>query len=104
MSLDIMFNKVQLTEVASENITHNVSAMWHEAGIYDLLYNSEGKLAKDIVDGLENGFKDMYAHPAKYEMLNSPNGWGTYPHALDFLTRVIQDCYKFPDSTIEISK
>jgi len=104
MSLDIMFNRVQLTEVASENITHNVSNMWREAGIYNLLYNSEGLLASKIVDGLEKGLADMKKWPEHYQQFDSPNGWGTYPHAVDFLARVIVDCYEFPDAVIEISK
>lgn len=104
MSLDIYFQQVQLTDVARENITHNVSNMWREAGIYDLLYNSEDVLAKDIIEGLETGYLDMKNRPAHYSQFNSDNGWGTYPDALDFLKRVISDCYEFPESTIYISK
>lgn len=38
MSLDIWLTATIETEVVSKNITHNVSKMWREAGIYEAIW------------------------------------------------------------------
>lgn len=104
MSLDFYLDKVMLTNIYWRNITHNLGKMWREAGIYDDLYNSDGKKAGDIVESLKLGYKKMLNNPDKYKALEPDNGWGNYQNALDFLDSVIKHCEEHPDATIRISK
>lgn len=104
MSLDFSLLKVQPSEVFSVNYTHNVSEMWDLAGIYDDLYNSDGKLAKDIVGNLIFGLKKMLDNPDKFKKLNPENGWGDYDGAVKVLNEIISACNEYPDAEISISK
>ncbi|MDE1822128.1 MAG: hypothetical protein KGI98_14910 [Euryarchaeota archaeon] len=86
-------------EVFEVNITHNLVPMWKKAGVYDALYESEGKLARDILPLLREARTQMEDHPSEYEELNPENGWGDYEGALEFLCQVIRAAAKFPSTT-----
>ena len=86
------------------NMTHNVTPMWQLAGVYDALYNSDGTPAGQWLDVLRNGLRAMQERPAAYELLNPPNGWGRYDHALRFLERWLTSCERHPKALIEVSK
>jgi hypothetical protein len=104
MSLDIsVVAKVEAT-VVDKNITHNLTDMWEEAGIYDALYNSDGEKVYEILPELEAGLRKMVADPAHYEKFNSPNGWGTYKNAVPWLTGLIMEMKDYPFGIIKISK
>lgn len=109
MSLDFtIYERGNITgnyyELFSGNSTHNVSEMWKLAGIYDELYNSSGKNPKDIVEQLNNGFEYMRREPDEFKKLNPSNKWGDYKTAIEFLTKVVMACYKYPGAEISISK
>jgi hypothetical protein len=91
-------------ELYSANITHNVNDMWMEAGVYDALYNSEGDEAGKHLQVLAKGIKDMSENPEKYEAMDSPNGWGSYKHALPWLQKWYVACYSHPKAIIGIWK
>lgn len=86
------------------NITHNLGAMWEEAGIYDALYNSAGMEASEVLPVLVNGLSDMIAYPEKYKKYNSPNGWGLYENAVPWLAELIKGFNENPDAIIEVRK
>jgi hypothetical protein len=104
MSLDISLSAVIETEVVSKNITHNLTGMWHEAGVYDALYNSEGKTAAEVLPVLEEGLKKMMAGPEHYKQFDSPNGWGTYKHAVPWLAELIIEFKQYPQGVIRVDK
>ncbi len=85
------------------NITHNVSNMWKSAGVFDLLYNSEGKVASKLVEPLEKGIKIMRKNPNRFNAMNHPNGWGTYEAALPFLTDFKNACQTHPKAKVYVS-
>lgn len=92
------------TEVVSQNITHNLAPMWQAAGVYDALYESDGKKAKDVIPVLEKGLAEMKARPNFFKTLDSSNGWGTYKNAVPWLERLIEEMKKYPDGKVEISR
>ena len=102
MSLDLTIYAVVEAEVFDTNITHNLSRMWDVVGVYDALYESEGKRPGDYIEVLRAGVADMEANPDKYEALNSPNGWGTYKHALPWLKEVLAAYEQYPDGRIGV--
>ena len=104
MSIDFSLQKMKLVDVSSRNITHNVSRMWVKAGIYEDIYNSEGKKASEIVKNLKRGYAEMKHDKQGYSKLNPENGWGSYERALEFLKGLIEDCEEHPDAIIDISK
>ena len=104
MSLDIYLTAqvCEVQRVHDANITHNVTPMWHEAGIYDALYRSAGLKASDVLPRLKAGLADMRADPEKYAALNPPNGWGTYPQAIVWLAELVAAFEAHPDGIIEV--
>jgi hypothetical protein len=104
MSLDFSLEITSPHEIYSGNYTHNVSDMWRLSGVYDALYNSEGKKAKEITSILLKSYSKMLAKPAQYKKLNPKNGWGDYGTALKFLLEILQQCQEFPEAIIRISK
>ena len=89
--------------VFERNITHNVSSMWTKAGCHDELYDSEGKLAQDIIPALVKARDDMEQNPKEYKKLDPPNGWGDFEGAFRFLEAVLKACRKYPKAVIRIS-
>lgn len=104
MSLDIWLTATQPTEVFSANYTHNVSPMWRLAGVYEALYESDGKTAAEVLPALEQGFRRMAYDPASYEALNPKNKWGDYASALVWLAELMAEFRKNPDAVIGVSK
>lgn len=104
MSLDIRLMAVGETEVSGKNITHNLTDMWKALGIYDALYNSAGKTAKEVLPILEEGLQKMRKDPHEYKKYDSPNGWGLYENALPWLAELVADFAEYPDGVIDISK
>lgn len=86
------------------NITHNLGRMWGAAGVYDALYESEGKTAADILPALEVGVDAMLERPDDFRKYDAPNGWGLYEHALPWLQRLVEACRDYPKATIGISR
>ncbi|MCK1999954.1 hypothetical protein MZM54_00975 [[Brevibacterium] frigoritolerans] len=103
MSLDISLRDVKGANIFHKNITHNITPMWKEAGVYSALYESQGKNAKEVIPTLENGLSLMKDNPKRFSQLDAPNGWGKYKHAVPWLTELIDGFKKHSDGVIEIS-
>lgn len=104
MSLDFYLEETRPTEIFWRNITHNLSPMWRKAGVYEALYNSEGKKAGELYVTLEKGLHHMTYHAEEYRALNPSNGWGNYEGALAFLKDVMDACNENPGAIVRISK
>ena len=90
---------------SSQNYTHNVTPMWHKAGVYDALYMSDGQLVTEqYLAVLRAGIEDMKAKPEAYRELNPPNGWGKYESALGFLEKWYDKCANQLGAQIGVSK
>jgi hypothetical protein len=89
-------------DVWSGNATHNLLPMWRKAGVSDALYNSDGKLAKEITEKIQEGLAHMLEHKSEYVALNPSNGWGNYEGAVAFLQNLFNACLKYPNSKINI--
>ena len=83
-------------ESRSCNETHNLVPMWREAGCFDALYESQGKLASTLLPELRAGLARMEASPEDFKKLNPSNGWGNYETAVSFLKEVIDMCERAP--------
>lgn len=104
MSLDFSVYAMKETEVIWKNITGNVAPMWDKAGIYDDLYNSDGKRAEDVICNLQAGLQRMKDDPMEYEKLNPENSWGSYSGAIEWLEELISEMEQCPNGIISISK
>jgi hypothetical protein len=92
--------RITREEFFSSNITHNLGAMFEEAGAYQILWRGEGMTARDASPVLEEAFKLMLADPDRFMAFDAENGWGVYENAIRFLKGVIEACREYPGATI----
>ncbi len=111
MSLDVYLvakdvdgNKLNVYQA---NITHNLNKMANEAGIYEALWRPEDKgwvYARDIIQRLEDGLKDLKAQPEHFSQFNAANGWGLYEHFVLFVAKYLAACKQYPSAVIRVSR
>lgn len=104
MSLDFSLYEVKPCEVFTRNITHNLTTMAEEAGLYTVLWHSGGKTATDIIPALKDGLDDLKTRPDFYRQFNAPNGWGKYENFVDFVAGVLAACEENPAATIMVCR
>jgi hypothetical protein len=103
MSLDVTLSK----SVYSANITHNLSKMASEAGIYQALWRPEEEgyyQASDLIEPLTKGLALLTANPEKFKAFNSPNGWGIYENFVPFVAKYLEACVAHPNANIEVNR
>ena len=106
MSLDIWLEALEPVEVWSANITHNLTGMAKEVGIYQYLWHPEEvgvTKAENLIVPLQNAIELLHDDVARYTMFNSPNGWGSYADFVSYLKKFLAACVKYPDATVHVS-
>ena len=94
-------------EVFEANITHNLTRMASEAGIYKHLWRPEElniTKAKDLIKPLTDGLKDMKSRPDHYKKFNADNGWGVYNDFIPWIEKYLEACIEYPEATIYINR
>lgn len=89
------------------NITHNLTSMADEAGVYRACWRPEElgiTQAGQLIPILEKGVAALEASPAKYRAMNPSNGWGSYDGFLGWLRKYLEACRAFPEATIYVSR
>lgn len=107
MGLDIYLMELQPMEVFNVNITHNLTQMAKEAGIYKHLWRPEelGIIqASQLVEPLKAGLGLMERDPKKFKKFNPSNGWGTYDDLITCVKYYIKKCEEFPNAKIRVSR
>ena len=103
MSLDFCLYEKRRTEVFSRNITHNLTRMAREAGIYECLWcpdELDVKYAGQLVDPLTAGLALLKSDPERFKKFNASNGWGTYEHFVPFVEACLQACIDNPEAEV----
>jgi len=107
MSLDVSLIETRPVEVYSRNITHNLTGMALEAGIYQHLWRPEEieiEFAHQLILPLTRGLELLLSDPTRFEAFNAPNGWGTYKDFVGFVEDYLMACEEFPNALIDISR
>jgi len=89
------------------NITHNLNTMAKEAGIYDCLWRPDEhgiKYAEQMIATLQAGLVLLESDPERFKKFNASNGWGLYPHLVEFARRVLKECEDHPRALVEVSR
>lgn len=91
-------------EVFSANITHNLTAMAKEAGLFEVVWEPErlGDVrAGHLIPMLMRGLARLKSAPRHYEKWNTPNGWGMYEHFVPWLEKYLEACWLHPTALVE---
>lgn len=102
MSLDISLYATRRVCVAEANFTHNLVPMWKKAGLYDALYQSEGKSVSEVLPSMRAGVASMRADPQAYMDLDAANGWGTYAATMPCLEVLLAEMESNLDAVIGV--
>jgi hypothetical protein len=89
------------------NITHNLAEMAGKAGIYKAIWRPENIntiYAKDIIDIIEKGLKDLKERPDYFKQFSASNGWGTYEQFIPWIERYLDALKMYPESIINVSR
>ena len=128
MSLDIDLEgvKTEVVRFYEGNITHNLTKMADEAGLYEALWRPyklksnytifENKdleyqfekdnpvFAKEIIEKLVLGLLKLKSEPEYFKKFNPENGWGTYEGLVTFVENYLKACGENPEAIIKISR
>ncbi|NQU44516.1 hypothetical protein HQ520_14590 [bacterium] len=107
MSLDVTLMEVQPTDVFSANITHNLTEMAEDAGIYKHLWRPEEigiKMAYELILPLRAGLALMKSDPDRFKRFDSPNGWGSYDDFVPWVEKYLVACQEHPNAEIRVSR
>ena len=91
----------------SANITHNLSQMAAEAGIYVHLWRPDEigiTKAHQLIEPLQAGLSLMKSDPARFQRHNPKNGWGTYEGFVQWIDRYLRACEELPDADVRVSR
>ena len=107
MSVDAGGREPRVVELYWANITHNLTAMAKEAGIYKHLWRP-GELgittAQELITPLADAVELMRADPARFEASNPPNGWGVYKIFVPWVAKYLEACREYPKASVSVSR
>ena len=89
------------------NITHNLTSMADEAGIYQYLWRPEElkiNTAVDLIEPLKKGLALLKSDPERFIKLNPSNGWGSYDSFVPWVENYLKACEENPTATISVSR
>ena len=113
MSLDVDLMVVKPCSIYSGNITHNLGEMASaiqlkkDLTLYDVLWRPDEHgftHARDIVDYLYFGWKELTRYPEKYKKYNPENGWGSYEGLVNFVRVYHRNCMENLDAEVQVSR
>ena len=88
------------------NITHNLTGMAHEVGIYKPLwrpnefFNKINIYAGDLVEPLSSGLKNIIDSKERLMTMEPRNGYGSYDWLREFVTQYRDACKKYPKAKV----
>lgn len=83
------------------NHTSNTAAMIKEVcGSYPSQWN--GKRCADMYPVLMQGISLLNINPSRYKQFEGPDSWSKIPQVIEFLSKVADNCDKFPTAIIEV--
>jgi hypothetical protein len=89
------------------NITHNLSVMAGEAGIYEALWRPDEigiTKAEQLIRPLEEGLANLKSDPEKFKQFNAENGWGKYENLVAFVEKYLIAAKEYPDADVRVSR
>lgn len=85
------------------NITHNLTAMASEAGLYEAMWRPDEHgitTAAQLIAPLEQGLALLESDPARFEAFNPKNGWGSYAGLVRFVRAYLAACREYPEAEV----
>jgi len=78
------------------------ATVWIDFNFRADLAEFAGKLAGHCAPTLAAAIAELERDPAKYQAMDSPNGWGTYEHLLPALRELLAAFEAHPKATVVV--
>lgn len=95
------------SEHFSRSVTHNLTAMAREAGIYAPLWRPDEigiTKAAQLVEPLTAGLALLRSDPERFRRFNNAHGWGVYEGLVRFVSEYLAACREHPDADVRASR
>jgi hypothetical protein len=95
------------SEVFHANITHNLTRMARECGLYEPLWEPEEngyRYAAQLIEPLRDGLALLFSEPERFRQFNPANGWGNYESLCEFTIGYLAACKEWPDAEVSVWK
>lgn len=103
MSLDFSLKRMELVEIYSDNITHNLTTMAREVDLYECLWRPEElgiTKAHEMIPRLKVGLARLIDEKERLQQFNPANGWGNYVGLVTFVRDLLRSCEQYPDAEV----
>ena len=107
IDVDVGTDKPYQVLLYTFNITHNLAKMANSCGLYDYMWGAEElgfKQAKDLIEGLEEGIKELKDRLEFYSKYNPKNHCGNYEVLVNTASEFLEACKSFPKANISVSR
>ncbi|MGV2967213.1 hypothetical protein [Paenibacillus sp. AGC30] len=104
MSLDIRLTVEDGKNEGDKDTRHNLNRMWKEAGVYEVLCESDGKISIEVFPTLKLGLKKLLAESQRHRKFNLLSTASTYRIAVLWLSVLIEEFHRYPDGVITIDQ
>lgn len=107
MSLDVRLREMAPCTQYSRNITHNLTKMASEAGIYQHLWRPdeiEITKANQLIEPLKAGLELLKSDPERFKKFTPSNGWGDYENLVNFVEDYLNACLEYPDADVSVDR
>ena len=87
------------------NITHNLTKMASEAGLYEACWKPEElgvTTAKQLAPFLSVGLVRLVNDPERFRSFNPANGWGDYDGFVEFVRKYRDACLMYPKAEVSV--
>lgn len=102
MSLDFtLIDPSTKEEIYATNITHNLTEMAKECGLYNVLWRGSG-VADNNIKTIRLGLCKLVSDPIYFKTFNPPNNWGDYNAFVLFVMGILEMCMQYPTSEIKV--
>ena len=100
MSLDFSLREMRMTDIFDVNVTHNLTRMASEAGLYEVMWRSQDhyRTAAEMIPALRSGLVELRSDPERFKKFNPPNWWGSYEALVEAAEKILRACEESPSA------
>jgi hypothetical protein len=97
--------EMDTNRVFEANITHNMSRMAGECGLYEPLWRPQeigATRAAQLIEPLRDGLAILNSDRDRLLEFNPTNGWGSYELLVEFTANYLAACERWPEAEVSV--
>lgn len=101
----VVTEEMDVQEVFTANITHNLGRMAAECGLYEPLWEAQDNgvtHASELIEPIRAGLERLRDERERLLEFNPSNGWGDYDGLLRFTENYLAACEQWPEAEVRV--